>query len=406
MPPPLLRAVNVAYDANGRLFLEHPDYHGCAVFAPSSRSCFEVQVTAQMDDLWEDKAGSYCLGIINRADVPKISPASGGELHDTFFMQEHVGVSYSMSTGSFRFSSSLFDEYADQVFSGSLENGCSLIMKFHDGSLKYRLGGHAGFTDVTSRTGLAPRIESTFEGKGSSDVKGKCKGKDNLWKGKGKLPLNLMKGKGKSFSDGSHDEYGRFGPFAPVIWLFSHSDRAPAPVDRGIEVGLRSVQHRRTDGLVRTMSSLWDERHFTDCTILCKAERFEVHRAILCTSSPVFNAAFTGRMREANDAVFEIRECECPQAVSALLEFMYKGVLPSVNTATLIALLPLAAQYEVEELCTITAELLVDTVSVQNARDVVKILRPFHERPCVTDAWSSLLQRLKSDDAMLSEALV
>ena len=356
---------NVACFEDGCIWLKDSFRHGYVVFAPASTEHFEVRLTARTHDLWDDydKAGAYCLGIVHREDVTAIRPADDGVHFSIFDMQNGVRLC-ALSTGTFRFSDRLFDHKAWRLFWGSLNEGRTLIMNFHNGRLRYQLDGQEA--DVTPYASCL-----------NSDV-GPC------------------------------DEQVARPTFVPALWLFSNAERrwierGGILRDNGIVVQCRTSH---IDLANKTLTRLWDDRSFADCSIDCKNEHFPAHRAVLCAASPVFKAAFTGNMREACDSRFEVRGCDSPLAVRALLEFLYKGLLPDLELDVLLALLPLAIQYEVDDLCTIAAERLVDFMNVQNARAIVKTMRQFREHRTMTDPFNCVVCLLKADDDLLSEALV
>jgi len=372
LPLRLSRGLNVELSDDGRLSLQDPVYHGCAVFATPSSRRFEFQFTALEPDRWVDKAGSYCIGVMKADEVPFIMPAEGEDAEDARSMAAELTELGALSTGSFRYSAKLFDELAPCIFGGSLHTQHSLVMKWSDGEITYQRE-----ETVVSKSLIKPK------GKG----KGKC----------------------KSMSYNESYLHRRKGPEAqaPVVWMFASAGRGASggikvQMNRALASNMRSCN----DLLADRMKMLFDSPRFTDCVIECAGQCFEAHRAVLCVCSPVFNAAFSGSMKEAHDARYEVRNCDCPRAVQAMLEFMYKGSLPDLNVDTLQALLPLAIFFEMDELRLRVAEELVLSITVKNVRGVVRVLKEFRTKSGVAECYVDLLYMLKADDDLLCEALV
>ncbi|KAI9695775.1 MAG: hypothetical protein M1820_008447 [Bogoriella megaspora] len=67
---------------------------------------------------------------------------------------------------------------------------------------------------------------------------------------------------------------------------------------------------------------LWESKKYTDISLRCATEVFAVHRAVLCTQSDVFEAAFDGIYEESISGVYEIHDAD-PSTIRRLLEFLY-----------------------------------------------------------------------------------
>lgn len=63
---------------------------------------------------------------------------------------------------------------------------------------------------------------------------------------------------------------------------------------------------------------------FIDFKILCDGVDFDVHKIILCSQSPVFHAACTGKFREASDSTYQMTD-ESILVVKKLLDYLYTG---------------------------------------------------------------------------------
>lgn len=384
----LLKGVNVMFNESGNLCLEQPQFHGCAVFAPPSNERFQMRLTALRDDRWIHKAGSYCIGIMQVSDIHKIDHSAFNDSGDYVgpghvcwarAMAADIPFLFALSTGSFRFSHTLFDEDGERIFAGSLVCNRSVFMRLDKGSLGYKLEEYGDFTDVTSKVDFS--LDRT-KGKGKGKFGGHGKGK----------------GKGAQAIDNASSYYPNRG-MVPFVWLFSDFD---SEVQVHLGLGSRPCSDLRK----KTLNTMWDDRCFTDCVVECMGECFQVHRAVLCSASPIFKSAFVGTMQEARQARFAVRDCEEPLAVAAMLEFTYKGSLPDLNVDVLRALLPLAIQYELDELSGCVADILLESVALDTVREITKVLRQFRDHRIVAEQYSCLMWMLRANESLLTEALV
>merc|ERR1711879_812290 len=112
------------------------------------------------------------------------------------------------------------------------------------------------------------------------------------------------------------------------------------------------------------MRNILSSRSFTDAIVRCGDQHFEVHRAILAASSPVFDAMFkTEGMKEGSERTVVI-ENSSPAAVGAMIEYMYVSEVP--DDADVACLLQLADQYQLEGLLDLCGTLLINNVTEQN----------------------------------------
>ncbi|KAG5990631.1 hypothetical protein E4U43_004228 [Claviceps pusilla] len=63
---------------------------------------------------------------------------------------------------------------------------------------------------------------------------------------------------------------------------------------------------------------------FCDLDIVCDGVRFQAHRVIVCSQSPIIRAACAGPWKEATSGTFEIKESS-PVLIKRMLDFMYSG---------------------------------------------------------------------------------
>ncbi|KAJ2990351.1 hypothetical protein NUW58_g2997 [Xylaria curta] len=63
---------------------------------------------------------------------------------------------------------------------------------------------------------------------------------------------------------------------------------------------------------------------YSDLTLVCEDQEFQVHKAIVCTQSPVVAAAMKGGYKEAQTNTFHIADFK-PTTVKCMLDYMYTG---------------------------------------------------------------------------------
>merc|ERR1712007_349078 len=107
--------------------------------------------------------------------------------------------------------------------------------------------------------------------------------------------------------------------------------------------------------------------------------------------------------KEARECVYEIKDC-LPHVVESLLCYMYTGKL-DVQEDGLEQLLSLAAEYQVEAVCSEVAEALVDTISISNVPERVRILTRLKDHEVVAPWFEKLVCTLQKDKALLKATL-
>lgn len=188
--------------------------------------------------------------------------------------------------------------------------------------------------------------------------------------------------------------HGHATGFRPCVLVYSHQ----------WPVTLRLGRKRGRDTAAQRDARLWQERKFTDATVVCEGERFEVHRAVLCAASQVFERAFLGGLCEARSAVLEIG-ASAPAAVEAMLCYIYTGSVPDGASEALAPLLELAVQYELRELSEEAAQEVLRGIERCNVRERASVLKRHCEHPTVRASYEKLLTLLQEDRALLAEVL-
>ena len=95
-------------------------------------------------------------------------------------------------------------------------------------------------------------------------------------------------------------------------------------------------------------------------------------------------------MREGIACKVELREIS-PQAVEAMLEWMYTGEAPGLELAGEV--LGLAEQYQIEKLAVTCSEIVLEEMQQDNAIEALRAVWPHRERPHLAQAWSGVRAR-------------
>ncbi|XP_074570630.1 BTB/POZ domain-containing protein At1g21780-like [Curcuma longa] len=146
-----------------------------------------------------------------------------------------------------------------------------------------------------------------------------------------------------------------------------------------------------TEGLLKSVSSksslqclsrmLQDGIH-ADVTIKTSNGFLKAHKAILASSSPVFESMFLHDLREKESSTIEIEDMSL-EACSALLGFIYGAIEQEEFWKHRIALLSAADKYDIADLKDCCEDSLLDDIDTSN------VLERLHE------AWLYQLNKLK-----------
>ncbi|KAK6810547.1 hypothetical protein RU639_013718 [Aspergillus parasiticus] len=131
------------------------------------------------------------------------------------------------------------------------------------------------------------------------------------------------------------------------------------------------------------LMKIWEEREFSDLTIICNGSRFEVHKAVVCSQSPVLRAACGGNFKEAQSGEYKMIG-DSKLIVEKALEYFYVGdytglsqdddsACPEMSALQLHArVFALADKYDVQSLCDLSVEKY--SSKLQDHFDVVEFL--------------------------------
>ncbi|KAL2142003.1 hypothetical protein VTI28DRAFT_1693 [Corynascus sepedonium] len=72
------------------------------------------------------------------------------------------------------------------------------------------------------------------------------------------------------------------------------------------------------------LSKLYGDEKYADLTVTCGERTFRLHRAIICSQSPIFETACSGGFRESTTGRITIEEVD-PDILAKFVEFIYTG---------------------------------------------------------------------------------
>jgi hypothetical protein len=166
---------------------------------------------------------------------------------------------------------------------------------------------------------------------------------------------------------------------------------------------MRKRAHDNDEGpATKVVKSLWQDRLFTDATIVCGARKIPVHRNVLVAASPFFSSAFQGEMKEGLTAEVVIADAD-PEAVEALLAYLYTGQVGDKVDA--MALLPVAHRFGASALVDHCASQLVEELREENIAKAMAAMRPFLEDPVVRPHWNAMVSRVQANSTLAHAAM-
>ncbi|WOK96427.1 BTB/POZ domain-containing protein [Canna indica] len=142
---------------------------------------------------------------------------------------------------------------------------------------------------------------------------------------------------------------------------------------------LQSVSSKST---VQCLSRMLEEGIHADVTIKTSNGLLKAHKAILASSSPVFESMFMHDLMEKESSVIEIEDISS-EACSTLLAYIYGTIEQEEFWKHRLALLDTANKYDIADLKDCCEESLLDDINTSN------VLERLHE------AWLYQLDKLK-----------
>lgn len=110
-----------------------------------------------------------------------------------------------------------------------------------------------------------------------------------------------------------------------------------------------------------------------DLIIVVEEKECHAHRAILASTSPVFQSMFTNGMKESNPLSYP-QKVELPEvsydSCKNLLQFLYSGEVLLNNGESSLELLQLAHKYQFDDLVSSISKFLITNVTTENALEL------------------------------------
>jgi speckle-type POZ protein len=119
------------------------------------------------------------------------------------------------------------------------------------------------------------------------------------------------------------------------------------------------------------MNSLYESSCFSDVVLECGSKEFKMHKAILATRSPVFNAMFEHEMLEGKNNRVRVRDIE-PDVLAEVLRFIYTGKCNGIEKMADV-LLAAADKYALDRLKALCEEALCTNLDLENAADTLTL---------------------------------
>ena len=111
------------------------------------------------------------------------------------------------------------------------------------------------------------------------------------------------------------------------------------------KIGKVSIKAYHQDQLSEDLKRLFLNGEYSDMTITCGDRKFECHKNILASRSPVLKAMFETNMKEKNTGTVEIQNMT-PEVLEKMLLYMYTGQVPDADSDA-NELLAAADQYQI-----------------------------------------------------------
>ena len=111
------------------------------------------------------------------------------------------------------------------------------------------------------------------------------------------------------------------------------------------KIGKVSTKAYHQDQLSEDLKRLFLNDEYSDMTITCGDRKFECHKNILASRSPVLKAMFETNMKEKNTGTVEIQNM-AQEVLEKMLLYMYTGQVPDTDSDA-NELLAAADQYQI-----------------------------------------------------------
>jgi len=123
------------------------------------------------------------------------------------------------------------------------------------------------------------------------------------------------------------------------------------------------------DQMSQDLGFLYSNKDLSDVIIICGNKKFECHKSILSSRSPVFKAMFTSNMKEQNAGSVEIKNMN-PEVLENLLQYIYTCEASNIDKLTK-ELIAAADQYQIEKLKELCEVKLCHNMTVENCIELL-----------------------------------
>jgi len=157
---------------------------------------------------------------------------------------------------------------------------------------------------------------------------------------------------------------------------------------------LEKIFHR--DRMSQDIGLLFTNKDFADVIITCGNQKFECHKIILGSRSPVFKAMFTSKMKEHNTGSVEIKDMD-PLVLENLLQYIYTCDAPDIDTLTR-EIFSAADHYQLVELKELCEVKLSSRIEVKNCIEFLLLGNLYQASILKTEALRFVSQNMNQID--------
>ena len=155
---------------------------------------------------------------------------------------------------------------------------------------------------------------------------------------------------------------------------------------------------------------LWNDTKWTDAKVVSCERVFLVHLAVVCSASPVFDAAFSSGMQEGAIRQYVVTDAASSE-VEIMLRFMYTGHFfdngdAGLKEDVLLRLLPLAVYFQVNTLIERVAQGFCVDCAECNVGARASVLKKYVGHKLVSSAWRRFVSRVAYDENLVHYALL
>jgi len=139
---------------------------------------------------------------------------------------------------------------------------------------------------------------------------------------------------------------------------------------------LKNLQNDSNLQLSRDLGLLYETKEYADVSITCRGKKFECHKNILASRSPVFKTMLDSDMKERHTGNVVIKDMD-PEVLANLLSYIYTGSAPDIETMAK-ELFTAADQYQLMKLKELCEVKLSSSIKVNNCIELL-VLGDLHQ---------------------------